>query len=289
MTNRHDAAARYTAAALAGVALALAGAPAAAVTPVDPGDYTGLPGGTTLAALYYQHITAKDSYANGNKVVDHLDFKLDLGDLRVVHYMDWGTALVAVDAQMTFGKQDIGLLNQSVSGNGDLKLGMHYWPMRDLKNNEHLALSVFLVAPSGNKADQGFALSGNRWALNPGVGYIRNLAPDISLDLAAQLEFYGKDRDSRAKKNPATYIDTSLSYRLDAGSSLSVTYRHTWGGKEKLGGVTVADKLDNGTLVFGWQKFLAKQWQLSLRYRQDVKTEQGPKVRGLETRLLYLF
>jgi len=121
------------------------------------------------------------------------------------------------------------------------------------------------------------------------VGYIRNLAPNISLDLAAQLEFYGKNRDTKAKRDPVSYIDTSLSYHLDAGSSLSATYRHTWGGKDELGGVTVADKLDNGTVVLGWQSFLTKQVQLSLRYRQDVQTEEGPKLRGLEARLLYLF
>lgn len=86
------------------------------MTPVDPGDYTGLPGGTTTALLYYQHLTADDVYANGNKVVDNLDFKLDLGALRSVHYMDWGSALVALDATLLFGKQEIGLLNQSVSG-----------------------------------------------------------------------------------------------------------------------------------------------------------------------------
>jgi hypothetical protein len=64
-------------------------------------------------------------------------------------------------------------------------------------------------------------LSDNRWALNSGVGYIRNLAPNINLDLAAQLEFYGKNRDTKAKRDPVSYIDTS------AGSSLSATYRHT--------------------------------------------------------------
>ena len=156
-----------TAAAVAAATLAFASAPAAAVSPVDPGDYTGLPGGTSAAVLYYQHITADDVYANGNKVVNNLDFKLDVGALRAGHFMDWGSALVAVEALVPFGKQEVGLLSQSMSGVGDLKLAAHYWPIHDLTNNEHLAFTLRVVAPTGSKNDQGFALSDNRWALNP--------------------------------------------------------------------------------------------------------------------------
>jgi hypothetical protein len=145
---------RCTAVALAAAALALASAPAAAVSPVDPGDYTGLPGGTTAALLYYQHITADDVYANGKKVVNNLDFKLDLRALRLLHHMDRGTGLVAVEALQFFGKQESGLRNQSVSGVGDLKLGVHYWPIHDLKNNEHLGFTLKVVAPTGNKTGQ---------------------------------------------------------------------------------------------------------------------------------------
>ena len=266
MTNGHESAARCIAAAVSAGALGLASAPAAAVSPVDPGDYTGLPGGTTGGLLCYKHITADDVYANGKKVVGNLDFKLELGALRGVHYMSWGSGLFAVDALQLFGKQESGLLHQSVAGVGDFKLAVHYWAIHDLKNNEHLGAPLRLVAPTGTKADQGFALSDNRWALNPGVGYIRNLAAKISLDLAAQLESYGNNRDTKATRDLVSYIDTSLRYHLDAGSSLSATYRHTWGGSEELGGVTLADKRDNGTLVLGWEKFLTKQVQLSLRY-----------------------
>lgn len=287
--NSCDCAARRAAMAVAATALALAAAPAAAVAPIDPGDYTGLPGGTTVALLYYQRVTADDVYASGSKVVDNLYLKLDLGALRAVHYQDWGAGLLGVEALLLFGKQKVGLTDESMSGVGDLKLGVHYWPIHDLERNEHLAFGAKLVLPSGSKSDQGFSVSDNRWALNPAVGYIRSLTPKISLDLAAQLEFYGRNRDTKAKRDPVYYIDNSLRYHLDAASELAVTYRHTWGGKETLGGVTVADKLDNGTLVLGWQSFLTKQLQLALRYRQDVKTEQGPKLRGLETRLLYLF
>lgn len=277
------------AAGVAAATLALASAPAAAVSPVDPGDYTGMPGGTNVALLYYQHVTADDVYVNGNKVVDNLDYKLDLGALRAGRFMDWGGALVALEALVGFGKQELGLLNQSVSGVGDLKLAAHYWPIHDLKNNEHLALTMRLVAPTGSKNDQGFALNDNRWALNPGVGYIRSLAPNVSLDLAAQLEFYGKNRDTKVKRDMVSYIDTSLRYHLNVASELSATYRHTWGGKEDLRGVTMAGKRNNGTFVLGWQSFLTQQVQLSLRYRQDVRTEEGSKLRGLEGRLVYLF
>ncbi|MBX3670867.1 MAG: transporter [Rhodocyclaceae bacterium] len=289
MNHLKSAAARRAATPVMTALLALAGTPAAALTPIDPGDYTGLPGGSSVALFYYQHITADKVYANGTKVLDNLDLKLDVGLLRALHYMNWGSGIVAVEALQLFGQQEVGLTNQSMSAVGDLKLGLHYWPIHDLANNEHLGFSLKLVAPVGSKSGQGFALSDNRWALNPGVGYIRNLSSRVSLDLAGQLEFYGKNRDTGVERDLAYYIDTSLSYRLDGGAQLSATYRHAWGAKEHLNGATLSGRLNNESLLVGWANFLSKSVQLELRYRQDVSTEQGPKLRGLETRLLYLF
>ncbi|MBL8481947.1 MAG: transporter [Rhodocyclaceae bacterium] len=289
MNDIRHAAVRRAAMSFSTALLALASAPAQALSPVDPGDYTGLPGGSSAAVFYYQHITADKVYANGAKVQDDLDLKLDVGVLRALHYMNWDSAIVAVEALQLFGRQEVGLLGRSMSAAGDLKLGVHYWPLHDLTNNEHLGFTLKLVVPAGNKGDRGFALSDNRWALNPGVGYIRMLAPRISLDVAAQLEFYGKNRDTGVERDAAYYVDTSLSYRLDGGAQLSATYRHTWGAREHLDGATLSGRLNNQSVLLGWANFLSKNVQLELRYRQDAGTQQGPRLRGLESRLLYLF
>jgi hypothetical protein len=37
-----------------------------------------------------------------------------------------------------------------------------------------------------------------------------------------------------------------------------------------------------------WASFVDKQWQVQLQYVRDLKVEEGPKVSGLQARLLYV-
>jgi hypothetical protein len=38
-----------------------------------------------------------------------------------------------------------------------------------------------------------------------------------------------------------------------------------------------------------WASFVDKQWQVQLQYVRDLKVEEGPKVSGLQARLLYVY
>lgn len=255
----------------------------------DPGDYTGLPAGTNLLLAYAQFPRADKVYANGNKVVDNLDLSINAGILRYVHFMKLGDYIIDPQIILPFGSQKIGLSDSKTSGIGDLIFGGTLWTIADLARGEHLGWSVFFTAPTGGDKNQGFALSNNRWATDLQVGYIRKLSNNWTIDLIGETEFYQDQRDTKSQKDPLLQAHGHLRYHLSDATYLAATYRHAWGAKETLNGAEIAGAKNNGTAMLTWASFVDKQWQVQLQYVRDLKVEEGPKVSGLQARLLYVY
>lgn len=269
--------------------LALAAGSANADVRPDPGDYTALPAGTNLLLGYAQFPRADKVYANGNKVVDNLDLKLNAGILRYVHFMKLGDYIIDPQIIVPFGNQKIGLSDTKTSGIGDVIFGGTLWTIADMAKGEHLGWSVFFTAPTGSDKNQGFALSNNRWATDLQVGYIRRLSDKWTIDLIGETEFYQDQRDSKATKDMLLQAHGHLRYHISDATYVAATYRHAWGAKEKLDGTEIAGAKNNGTAMLTWASFVDKQWQVQLQYTQDVKVEEGPKISGVQARVLYVY
>lgn len=263
--------------------------PANADVRPDPGDYTGLPAGTNLLLGYAQFPRADAVYSKGNKVVSNLDLSLDVGILRYVHFTKLGDYIIDPQIIVPFGRQEIGLTGTKTSGIGDIIFGGTLWTIADLQKGEHLGWSIFVTAPTGSDKNQGYALSNNRWAIDLQAGYIRKLSERWTLDAIAETEFYQNQRTTDAQKDPLLQVHGHLRYHISDATHLAITYRHAWGAKETLGGTTLANEKNNGTAMLTWASFLDKQWQVQLQYAQDVTVHEGPKVGGLQARLLYAF
>lgn len=272
-----------------GMLLAISVQPALAVVPVDPGDYTRLPGGTDLLLTYYQHLTADDFYVNGDKVLDNLDLTLDVGFIRYLHYFAVGDWLIVPDVILPFSRQEIDLTGQTLSGLGDLTFGTTFSPLLDLKNKHQFGVTLWLTAPTGEEKNQGLALSNNRWTYELQAGYIGSIAPRWTIDLVADVEGYQDQRETGLEQDPVFQGDAMVRYHISDTTHVALSYRHTWGGETTLNGVTQTGNLNNDTVIFTWASFLSKQWQLQLQWRQDVNIEEGPRIQGIQTRLLYLF
>ncbi len=269
--------------------LALAAGSANADVRPDPGDYTALPAGTNLLLGYAQFPSADKVYANGNKVVDNLDLKLNAGILRYVHFMKLGDYIIDPQIIVPFGNQKIGLSDTKTSGIGDVIFGGTLWTIADMAKGEHLGWSVFFTAPTGSDKNQGFALSNNRWATDLQVGYIRRLSDKWTIDLIGETEFYQDQRDSKATKDMLLQANGHLRYHISDATYVAATYRHAWGAKEKLDGAEIAGAKNNGTAMLTWASFVDKQWQVQMQYTQDVKVEEGPKISGVQARVLYVY
>lgn len=255
----------------------------------DPGDYTALPAGTQLGVAYYQHLSADNVRANGHKVVGGLDLGLDLGVLRYVRYVELGGWIANPQIIMPFGRQNIGLSGDTRSGLGDTTVGATFWPLHDLEGRHHFGIGTFATLPTGSAKNEGFALSSNRYAFNLQAGYQRPLSKNWTLELIGQSEFYTDQRDTNASKKTYLSLDASPRYQFSDQTSVALTWRHGWGGKEELNGVTLlgSERRDIGILT--WASFLAPQWQLQLQYRQDFNVKDGAEIRALQSRLLYVF
>ena len=273
---------------LAAGALQLAPAAQSAGISADPGDYTALPPGTNLGLLYVQRFKANDVYSDGNKVVNNLGLTLDVVLARYVHYFSLGGMTAEWQVIAPFGRQKIDLASQKLSGTGNLILGAGIYPIADLKANHHLGFTAFITPPTGSHREDGFALSPNRYAYNLQTGYIRGLTPELVVDANAQVEFYGDDRRSGSEKKPYAQLDGTVRYYVTPATYLAGTARFGFNGEEKLNGQKLGSEKRISALL-GVGSFLTPQLQLLVQYRQDFGVEDGPKLKGFQTRLLYLF
>lgn len=270
------------------LAAVIPAANAAGVNP-DPGDYTALPPGTQLGVVYYQHLRADEVFARGDKVLDELDLSLDIGILRYVHYVKLGDWVADPQIIAPFGRQRVGLSDETRSALGDITVGAAFWPLHDLEGRHHFGISTFFTLPTGGDKNKGFALSSNRYAFNLQAGYMRPIGRNWTIDLVAQSEFYTDQRDTDSSKDPYFSVEASPRYHFSDATYLALTLRHGWGGKETLGETTLLDSEERDSAILTWASFLAPKWQLQIQYRQDFNVEDGPELNGLQTRLLYVF
>lgn len=255
----------------------------------DAGDYKVLPAGTDLAVAYYQHMEADNVYANGNKVADNLGMGIDLGMLRYVHYMKIGDWVVDPQFILPIAKQKIDATGYDKSGVGDLIVGGIAWPYRDDVKGRYFGFGGFVTAPTGSHEKDGFAVSNDRYQYNIQGGYYHTLTDKIALEGVGQFELYGDKDHSNLKKNVYFQTDVSAIYKVTNKSNIAVTWRHSDGGQEKQNGIiTLANERKN-TFVFSASTNLKPNIQLLLQWRQDVNVENGVKISGLQSRLVYAF
>jgi hypothetical protein len=218
---------------VAGVLFACFIQPALAVVPVDPGDYTRLPGGADMLLTYYQHLTADDLYVNGDKALDNLDLKLDIGVIRYLHYFAVGDWLIVPDIILPFGLQDIGLTDKTLSGVGDLIFGTTFSPLIDPRNLRQFGFTLWFTAPTGAETNQGFALSNNRWTFEFQAAHSWRFAPKWTLDLVADLETYQDQHGTGLRKDLVFQADAMVRYHLSDATHVAATYRHVWGVEKR--------------------------------------------------------
>ena len=273
---------------LLGLALLAATSTQAAGLP-DPGDYAPAPAGTTVLAVYAQRQTADRVYDNGQRIPGDLGLKLDLGIVRGMHYFTLGGMPADVEVILPVARQRVDAAGYSESGIGNLIVGGTLWTLSNAEAGRHLGWAAYLSLPTGQKRDQGLAVSEDRYALDLEAGYITRLGGAWSLDLVGQLEFYSRDRTTRVERRPMARGIAHLSYRLSDSNTLAASLRQTYGTRESQGGVTVLGARRDTNLMLTWQHQLTETVQLQLQYQKDVKVRNGPALQGVQARAVVVF
>jgi len=277
---------------LCSLILTLCAAPVIADVKPDSGDYAALPAGTDLALLYQQNPRIDRVYSGGERVADNLNLDLTVGVLRLVHFTEFFNTGLIWDPQIVipYGHQEIGASGQKNKGVGDITFGATVWTLADMERNRHLGWSLFITAPTGDDKNQGFALSNNRWAADFQVGYVHGFNDRWTWDVVAETEFYQKQRDTGARREPLMQLHNHLRYNFTPATSVALSYRHNWGSRERLDGQTLETSRNNGTVGLSMTTMLGKQWQVMGQYWQDVSVRSGPMVdHSLQFRLAYIY
>ena len=267
---------------LATFAVHAAGAP-------DPGDYAPAPPGTTALAIYAQQMRGDKVYDGGHRVADGLGLKMDLGILRGMHYFQIAGMPADVEIVLPMARQRISSVDYRESGIGNLTLGATIWPYSDETSGRHWGIASYLSTPTGQKRDQGLAVSENRWAWDIETGYIMKLAPQWSLDLVGQLEFYSNDKTTEFKRKPMLRGFAHLSYLYSEQTRLAFSVRQTLGMKETLGQATMLGARQDTNLMLTWQQWLSESTQVQVQYQHDVRVRNGTPVHGMQLRLVQVF
>lgn len=254
----------------------------------DPGDYKALPVGTNLAVGYYQYLEADKVYNNGNQITDNLDLSMHIGMLRYVRFVEVAGITMNPQIVLPMATQKIDQEDR-VTGLGDILIGGVAWPYQNKEKGQYLAFGGFLSIPTGSDAVKGLSVSNDRYQYNLQGGYLHQVTPKFSVEGIAQAEFYSNKKYNDLKKDMFYQTDLSAIYYIDEKTNIAATWRYTDGGKEKIEDVTLTESENKHMFILSAAKSLKPNLQLMLQWRQDVKVEDGSKISGLQSRLVYAF
>uniref|UniRef100_UPI0035318B9E transporter n=1 Tax=Cupriavidus sp. WGlv3 TaxID=2919924 RepID=UPI0035318B9E len=267
----------------AGAALLLGAAPALAID-VDAGDYTALPAGTNLGLLYYQHVERDRIYAGGQRIAGgNLDS--DVGIVRYVRFMEIGGYTIDPQFLLPFGKlratDSLSALG-SASGVGDLMLAATVWLVNQPEKKRYFGITPFLFVPVGSyDKDRPLNLGEHRWKLALQAGYITPLIDKFTLDLVADVTFFGSnDKFSPSaatlRQDPLFQGQAWLRYHLTESFDLRGGLSYAAGGESRVNGVSRNDHTNTSKFSVGMAWFPTPTVQVLGTYGRDISVRNGP-------------
>lgn len=269
----------------------------AGVIATDPGDYVAFPAGTNLALLYYNHAERNDVYQNGHKQqVPGFGIDSDIAAVRAVHYMQLGPLLAAPQVIVPFGSLRMkGGHDDSANGVGDPMIGSAFWLLNDPERQRYLSFGTWIAAPIGSYDEDGGAVNigENRWKGILHASYTQPLIGNLSGEITAEWDFFGKNDDFAGMTRRQSHIfevQTHLRYNFAPGNFAGVSYYHTTGGENSLNSVDLDDALNTKRYMFSIAHMLTPTVQLLGQAGQDVEVRNGPKEQfRIGLRLLKIF
>ncbi|MGS0893603.1 transporter [Burkholderia stagnalis] len=269
---------------LATIAGALSIPTAAFAINIDAGDYTALPDGANIAALYYQHAENTRIYANGSRIAGG-DITSDIGIARFIHFMSVGGFTIDPQVLIPFGHVG-GTGDMSALGNntgiGDVIFAATVWVINHPESNTYLGITPFIYAPTGSyDASRGVNLGENRWKFALQAGFITPLAPKVVLDLSADGTAFTPNHNYGAAgvtmtESPLFQAQGWLRYQLTSTLDLRVGGSYVFGGNQTVAGVSQSNRQSTPSFLVGAAWFPSKTWQIIALYGRQTSTENGP-------------
>ncbi|WP_067732631.1 transporter [Novosphingobium naphthalenivorans] len=294
--------ARYFAAALAGAMNVTGLCGVAQATELEPHEVVAVPPGTTVFLAYglYGHHD-KITPVSGPDLEDGTNLDLNLGIARLAHYFNVGDTLALVEVLQPFGSLDharvAGTRLRRSAGLGDTILAAVAWPINDAKRQRYLAFTVYLTVPTGKyDKNEPLNLGGNRMVYNPQLGLSQGIGKGWSVDVSADMIFYGANNDAgaggtqRLTQAETVQIQAFLNHAWPGGVSTSIGYQGLRGGKQRLDGIDTGNRTNFNEVRFVASKFLTPKFQLLGEVNHQFDATGGFRQDfGFLMRALYVF
>ncbi len=265
----------------------------------DARDYIPLEPGTTLIANYFNHTSATDMYANGDKTSQDVNLSANIGIFRPVYYTQIGPYVIDPQLIIPFGQQSldgsgVGGVEVSSSGLADPIVTATIWFVNDTETKTWLGFTPFVTVPIGEyDEEKSVNLGANRWAFKPEFGFVKGFG-NYFFELIGNCEFYTDNDDYSAasvtlEQDLLYTLESHVSYNFTDAFYVSGDYFYHNGGETEINGINQDNEKDDHALQLSLGFMLNPSYQLLVKYKSDVKVENGLKTNTLGLRLCHFF
>jgi hypothetical protein len=275
--------------------------PVSAKADIDARDYIAAPAGTDLLLWYYKHISSHNYYVDSNRESSEMNFRMNLGLLRYVHYFQTGSFITLGQVIVPFGDLSVdgagvGGTESGSSGIGDAILSGGIFLINNPASKTYLGLVEYVSAPTGNyQNEKSFNMGNNRWAFKTELAFSQGFGPGFVFDLMGSVEFYTKNNDyttasNELKQDPVFHVNAFLSKDINKDLYASVGYLYHGGGKTKVDGDKIPNsRVNEHQVQIGTGYHFTPNFHGLVTYTSTVDTENGIKGDTFGIRFMYAF
>lgn len=260
-----------------------AGASAGVVT-TEPGDSVPLPEGTNLGLLYYQHAERNTLKKDGHAAPGDFRLTSDIALARWVKWTSLGGFLVTPQVILPYGHLKMsGDTHAAQSSFGDPIIGSNIWLLNDAVNERYFSLGGYIGLPLGSyDSEKGSMNIGeNRWKGVLEVNYVQALIPGTLYgEMTLEHDEFGNNDDfaGRTLRQDSVFeVQTHLRYVFSPTNQFGLSFFHTTGGENHLGGVGLDDSQNTQRYLLTWAHFLTPKTQLQTQTGRDLDVRNGPQ------------
>jgi hypothetical protein len=267
---------------------------------IEPSDYTPLPAGTNLVALYsvfadYGPLNIARGPTIREATGAHSVFEI----LRYIYYgaiEQRSYALQLVVPTGTLHGEIAGQKLPSDGGLGDILVAAGVSLLPHPQPTYNVVIVSYTSLPTGSYApDRVLNLGANRVSEDVQFGYLQEMGKRVWFDFAADAVVYGADSDAGSRhqtlqQQPTYQLQSWLSYSIDPASLVSAGYSALLGGTQTLDGVQNGLKTQSQQVRLAYSRFLSPSFQLLGSIAHDINVVGGFKQNfGLTIRVVRLF
>jgi hypothetical protein len=257
----------------------------------DPLDYVAPKAGVNVFGFYYGNWQSNKQYSNSNQV-GNTSIDVNYGTSTLVRFHDVGGYVVGTKLILPVKNVEVG--NSDNSGIGDPTLAFPVWLYSNPQTSTHFAINTYLQLPLGeyDKNDT-VNLGDNRYSLTFQPGFTTALTDKLSLDLVADVQFFGKNDDikggSKHKKENLYSVQTHLTYSILPNLQASIGAYKYIGGETSIDGVGNNDKTNTTTGIASLGYWATGTDNFQIQYRTDTSVKNGAEFDGIQLRYLHIF